>query len=190
MTTLAPAQADARLFGDVLSCELRLPVRMHASLQPLARSHSLAAEGLLRAVALVENTHAEDAGDDHGAQELALQRIEAKLDLLLGLVGRLQAVEPEAVDEKSVRWSHLGVCVVLPGAWSEGDVALVCLPVASWLPQRLELPVRVLATESVGNEENRLWLAVEPLTETLAEALKRHLFRLHRRAVAEGRRTS
>lgn len=188
--TTAAAAAEEKLFGEALSCSLILPVRLRAALNGTTGLFTAAAaEALLHSVAQVEDSHPEEKGsDERGPQELAMQRMEAKLDLLVGLIGRLLASEGGAGAPRPLRWSYCGLCVTLPGAWVEGDSGLLSLPVAGWLPQPLELPVQVLATAAADNGELRLWLAVEPLTHSLAEALKRHIFRQHRRAIAEERR--
>lgn len=185
-----PADSERRLFGDALACTLTVPVVLCAGSgaqtgQDLART----AEALLRNIAQVEDNQPEEKPDEHGTRELALQRLEAKLDLLLGVIGQFFGRDSAADLPRVLRWSHLGFNVVLPGNWQPGNTALLCMPAADWLPQQLVLPVRVLACEPAGDDGLRLWLAVEPLGEGLAEAIKRHLFRLHRRAIAEERRS-
>lgn len=182
--------AEEKLFGESLSCTLAAPVSLRALVDATdAAAMAAAAPMLLQSVALIEDSQPDDkGGEEHTPADTSLQRIEAKLDLLTGLVARLLAGGNGAGLPRSLRWSPPGLCVTLPGAWHEGDAAVISLPVAAWLPQKLELPVRILATEPADNGEQQLWLAVEPLTDALDEALKRHLFRLHRRAVAEERR--
>lgn len=175
--------AEDALFGDALACEVSLP----ASLIPLpARPEAVAqlceaAETLLTGLAHVEDSHP-DEKDQHGPLEVALQRVEAKLDLVMGLLGSILARE-ESAPSHHLRWSRLGVSVVMPDAVAPGDLRLLRLRPAHWLPQHLELPVRVLATVPEGNGQ-RLWLAIEPTGGPLEAALERHLFRLHRREIA------
>jgi hypothetical protein len=52
----------------------------------------------------------------------------------------------------------------------------------------LRLPVEVLAAETDG-DGRRLWLRFEGLGPGLSAALERHLFRVHRREIAERRRS-
>ena len=185
-----PAASESRLFGDALTCTLTVPVVLRALPDDAAAAAAAhAAEELLRNISHVEDNQPEDKPEEHGARELALQRMEAKVDLLLGVVSQLLCRDREIGPPRALRWSPVGVGVVLPGDWQAGDTALLCMPAAAWLPQNLELPVRVLATEPAGSAGRRLWLAVEPLGAPLAEAIKRHLFRLHRRAIAEERRS-
>lgn len=187
--------AEALLFGDVMTSELNMLVSLRAIHEHVdAVAMAIAAQLLLQRVALVEDSQPDDpASDEHSADDVALQRIEAKLDLLTCLVGQLLVGKREAV-LGSLRWSYKGLCVSVTSSWSENDVGVVSLPVAHWFPQQLELPVRVLAvqpgdsSDSSNSGEQKLWLAFEPLPNALAEALRRHIFRLHRRAIAEERR--
>ena len=46
---------------------------------------------------------------------------------------------------------------------------------------------KVLATSATADGQHHLWLRFAPLGAGLADALERHLFRLHRRQIAEAR---
>jgi hypothetical protein len=64
-----------------------------------------------------------------------------------------------------------------------GTAGVLRVQPAEWLPDCIDLPARVIATD--GREA---WLEFGPLSPALSDALERHLFRLHRRQVAESRR--
>jgi hypothetical protein len=55
------------------------------------------------------------------------------------------------------------------------------------LPETLQLPARVLAIEP-SPAGRRVWLAFDDLPPALEAMLERHLFRVHRRAIAVSRR--
>ena len=59
---------------------------------------------------------------------------------------------------------------------------------ADWLPDHIELPVQVLGEAASGNGGLYLWLRLQSTGEALDTALERHLFRLHRRQIADSRR--
>ncbi|KLJ02740.1 PilZ domain-containing protein [Luteimonas sp. FCS-9] len=180
----APAEAELRLFGDALSCELDLPV----AVEPAdGAGRQTQAVTLLSALAHIEDLRKDD-GDDHGDLPLLAQRMDAKLDLILALLGRL-ARRDDGLTERLVHWSCHGLRVDLdPGqGLPAGAAAIVRLQPADWLPDPLELPATVVACED-GHGRTRLWLAFAGLRPDLVEALDRHLFRLHRRQVAEQRR--
>lgn len=183
---MTPRDADAALFGEALACEEVRPAGFEPATPDAAALHAeaLRAETFLQALALVEDGRGEEP-EEHGPATLALQRIEARLDLLTVLVaGLLHGTDRDP--PRALRWSALGAS--LPGADAPvGSIGWFRLQPSDRLPQTLRLPVRVLAAEAAG-DTRRLWLRFEGLPPALAAALERHLFRQHRREVAERRR--
>ena len=179
-------EAEARLFGDSLSCDVELPVAVEPA---SSRGRQAQAITLLSALAQIEDLRKkDDAGEEHGDLPLLAQRMDAKLDLILALVGRL-ASHADGLPEHPVRWSSAGLRIDLDraGDLTAGTGVIVRLQPADWLPDHLELPARVVARRD-GDGVTRIWLAFADLRADLVEALDRHLFRLHRRQVAEQRR--
>ncbi|WP_045737002.1 PilZ domain-containing protein [Xanthomonas sp. MUS 060] len=179
-------RAETELFHDTLSCELTLP----ADFVP---GHGIgrlsAAETLLRGLAQVEDLRAEDGSDERGDASLHLQRMDAKLDLMLVLLGRLARQHEDILPLRPVRWSRRGIRLELSkhsGALPAA-AGLLRLQPSDWLPDHLELPVRVL---DEANDAGRfhLWLQFETQPPSMEEAMERHLFRLHRRQIASSRR--
>src|SRR5690606_1541027 len=85
-----PATAQAaehELFGDVLTCDAVLPASYLAD----ATARTAQAEALLQGLAQVEDLRgSEDSGEEkRGELPLLAQRLDAKLDLVLVLLGRL-----------------------------------------------------------------------------------------------------
>lgn len=189
MTTAAARDA---LFGDALSCDEARPVAVLPEWPDDARRRALVAraETLVRALALIEDSRAEDP-EDHGPAADAIRRVEAKVDLLVGLVAALVQRDIPADPTRALQWSERGLAVELPFADASGFVqdapAVVRIGLSDALPQPLVLPVTVLAIEPVP-AGRRLWLRFDDLSPTLESLLGRHLFRVHRRAVAESRR--
>lgn len=178
--------ADALLFADTLSCDEHRPAAFvpgTSGAAQLAQAQARA-ETLLLALAQSEETRL-DESEEHGELPLAIQRVEAKLDLLLGLFSTLLRERNGALAAGPLRWSTRGAR--LDGAHESpavGTIGLLRMQPADWLPDVVELPARVAATDG-----HRLWLAFDALTPALTEALERHLFRLHRRQIAQSRRT-
>ena len=185
----ADIPADAMLFGDSLDCSLVLPVQVVASRAPGRQAQAVT---LLHGLAQIEDLRKDEgASEEYGDLPLLAQRMDAKLDLILALVGRL-AAHADSLPERPLRWSAAGLRVDLQDVqdvqdFTAGTSVLVRLQPVEWLPDHLELPARVLARRSFEGGV-RLWLAFVGLRPELVEALDRHLFRLHRRAVAEQRR--
>lgn len=181
----------AAVFGDALACgELRpatfVPGRRDPDRNRLA---SLRSEALLRAIAVVEDSHGREEPEERGLHDLAVQRIEAKLDLLTALVAGLANRHGDADPMRPLEWSAHGACLVLgeaPGLAPGQDGVLRIRP-CDWLPETLELPATLVAVDQ-DEGLHRLWLRFSDHTPALTAALERHLFRIHRRAVAERRR--
>lgn len=183
---MTPREADAALFGEALACEEVRPAGFQAATPDAAALHAeaLRAEAFLQALAVVEDGRGEDP-EEHGPAALALQRIEARLDLLTTLVGGLlQGADRDP--PQPLRWSALGACLPGPAA-PIGSTGWLRIQPSDRLPQPMRLPVRVLAAEPAAGA-TRLWLRFEGLPPALTAALERHLFRQHRREVAERRR--
>jgi len=180
--------AETELFEDTLSCDVALP----AAFEPGSTAiRAGATEMLLRSVALVEDSRGTDDGDDRGGDgNLQLQRLEARMDLALVLLGRLLRQSVQALPLRPVRWSRRGLRLELgqrTGA-AQGSAGIVRLQPADWLPDHIELPVQALGEATSGNGGVYLWLRLQSTGETLETALERHLFRLHRRQIADSRR--
>lgn len=179
--------AESELFEDTLSCDVLLP----AAFEPgNAAPRPGAAEMLLRSVALVEDARTPDDGDERGDINQQLQRLEARMDLALVLLGRLLRQTADVPPLRPVRWSRRGLRLELgqrSGAVPGGH-GVVRLQPADWLPDCIELPVQVLAEATNGNGGHYLWLRLQADSDALETALERHLFRLHRRQVANSRR--
>ncbi|MCC8538288.1 PilZ domain-containing protein [Xanthomonas axonopodis pv. poinsettiicola] len=181
--TLAPA-AEAELFADTLSCELRLPAGFRAGGDAGAQS---AAETLLRSLGQVEDLRSEEASEDRGELPLLVQRMDAKLDLMLALIGRLVRQGDSGLVQNLVHWSVRGIRLNCATGHAEGTAGVVCLQPSDWLPELVQLPAQVLASAGDGHDQ-WVWLRFAPLAPGLQDALQRHLFRLHRRQIAEARR--
>lgn len=179
--------AESQLFDDTLSCETALPAEFRLGTTIVRPG---VAETLLRSVALVEDNRGADDGDERGESSLQVQRLEAKLDLMMVLLGRMVRQHSEELPLRPLRWSRQGLRLDLgarTGA-AVGAAGIVRMQPSEWLPDHVDLPVSVLAEAANGNGGHHLWLRFRDLGDSLEMALERHLFRLHRRQVAEARR--
>ncbi len=186
-STVIDHPAETELFDDTLSCELSLPVEFQAGAQ-LQRPGS--SEMLLRSIALVEDARSTDDGsDERGDTSLQLQRLEARLDLTLVLLGRLLQRDAPAAAATPLRWSRLGLRLQRAqlAGYAAGTKGIVQLQPAEWLPDQIELPVMVLA-EAATAQGVQLWLKLDTQNEALLAAVERHLFRVHRKQIADSRR--
>ena len=178
--------AETELFNDTLSCELSLPAVFEANTK-VRRPGS--AEMLLRSIALVEDARNVDDSDERNDNSLQLQRLEARLDLTLVLLGRLLQREAPSAPATKLRWSRHGLRLQREqlGGFAAGTPGVVNLQPAEWLPDAIELPVVVLA-EVDTTHGAQLWLRLDTHNDALLAAVERHLFRLHRKQIADSRR--
>ncbi|MDQ3206506.1 MAG: PilZ domain-containing protein [Pseudomonadota bacterium] len=182
--------AREALFGDSLACEETRPAAFAVGCLDLAAAKmaSARAEGLLRALAIVEDSRIDDT-EDHGAGDLALHRIEAKVDLLMTMMATLSQGSDRHDPARAVRWSAIGACLQSAGEVAPGTQGIFRIQPSDWLPESLVLPATVLNHSSEGaGGESLLWLRFGALAPNLQSELERHLFRVHRRAIAEQRR--
>lgn len=178
-----PERADAALFGDALACEdVQRAAFVPRQFDPAwLETVCSRAEIHLSAIAIIEDSRNEE---EEGTQGLALRRIEAKLDLLLTLVGNLNA-QANADPRVLLRWSAQGVRMPAGNACVEGSTGLFRMQATPWLPEPLVLPAVVLACAPSDDGTPSQWLQFAPLPDATRAALERHVFRQHRRAVAE-----
>ncbi|MGY3265473.1 PilZ domain-containing protein [Lysobacter sp. HA35] len=177
------------LFGDAIASEDARPLAILPPLSDAAQRAALArAEALMRALSLVDDART-DEGDEPGADP-AIRRLEAKVDLLVGLVGALMQRDQPVDPLRPLDWSARGAAIAMnddDAALAIGDAVVLRLQPSDTLPEALLLPAHVLAIETIDSG-TRAWLRFDPLPAGLEALLERHLFRLHRRAVAERRR--
>lgn len=179
------------LFGDALATgEMRPAAVLPAPADDARRRlHLQRAETLLRALAVLEDSRA-DESEERGPADPALRRLEAKVDLMMGLLGSLLQREQPADPPRLMQWSVRGAAIEMPAvdaALVPGGSALLRLQPSDALPEAIQLPVQVLAIEPCP-AGRRLWLGFDALPPALESLLERHLFRVHRRAIAGSRR--
>jgi len=179
--------AESELFDETLSCEVALPAEFRIGSAVIRPG---TAETLLRSVALVEDARGDDGHDDRSDATLQVQRLEAKLDLVMVLLGRLVRQTTQDLPLRPLRWSRRGIRLeqgTRSGA-TPGSMGVIRLQPCDWLPDHIDLPVVIAAEAANGSGAHYLWLRFEGLSDALEMALERHLFRLHRRQIAEARR--
>lgn len=181
-------EARELLFGDALVCrETRAAAFLPGACdEPTLRAEAMRGEALLRALAVIEDSSPR-AEEPEQHFDHALLRIEAKIDLLTALLAGVCAGE-HGDPVRELEWSALGACLQAEAALPAGTAGRFRVRPADWLPSPLLLPATVLASRHGGHGGARLWLRFDAGSPALQSALERHLFRIHRRAIAESRR--
>ena len=186
--------AALRSFRDHLAYEDRLPFAwqpMPATMSAtwLARLNE-SDQSVLGVIAALEE-HRSDASEDNGAVGQELQRVDAKLNLLLELVNRLLAREQSLPDDCAVRFNAYGIewdaAAAAPAVDSEG-IAMLHLDACRALP--LQLPVRIVESVAVDASTTRVAAVFTGVAESVQQAIERFVFRQHRRQVAEQRQSA
>lgn len=188
MTTsivLVEHPAEHTLFDGALTCDVVLPARFDAGRRAVMQAPS---EALLKGLAVAEDVRGDDP-DERKEATPTQQRIEAKIDLVLSLLGRLARRHEDSLPVTALRWSHRGIRldVASTTALASGTQGIVTIQPATWLSDQIELPAVVMDHVEGSEGQHHLWLQFEGLNAGLAEAMDRHLFRLHRRQIAEVR---
>lgn len=183
--------ARRALFGDTLACEETRPSAVLPAAPDESRRRALLvrAEALMRALAVVEESRS-DEPDERNPVDQSVRRLEAKVDLLVGLVAGLLHREQPVDPPRALQWSVRGVAVELPSteaAPAAGESVVFRVQLSDALPEPMQLPARVLAIEP-SPAGHRVWLGFDGLGPAIEDLLERHLFRVHRRAIAETRR--
>jgi hypothetical protein len=189
VTVYSPEQAEIRLFGDALSCELDLPVQFRPGLMPLRVASATLTLKALAQVDDIREIRQNTSSDERTMQVLPMARLDAKLDLVLMLLARIVRQSEQNLSVRPVRWSRHGIRLEM-GQRSNaltGSAGILCLQPADWLPEYIELPAIILSEGESERGGYFLWLRFDDLGPTLEEALERHLFRLHRHLYAETR---
>lgn len=179
---MTPEQAGQQLFAEHLDCTVELGCRI----EPWRVLGRDGAEMRLRAVSLVEDARADE---NEERQDRTLQRLEAKLDLVLALCGQLLRERSSALAVRPVRLSARGAAFALAAGDAPvqaGAAVVFTFQAAEWLADPVSLPARVLAVEADG-ASTRVHLAFQEPGHPLDELLERHVFRLHRRGIAQQR---
>ncbi len=172
--------------------EAELPLRWQAAEAGQHLAADLHAEDnrrVLDAVSVLEEYH----GDSEAASTMTMgtmtheiARLDAKLDLLLVVLGKLlrqQAPLPPAV---RLRLSASALTWIAAEPPPDGQTGWVSLYLNELVPEPLTLPGRATSVLAEGGER---WVEVRfaELPAGLQDSLEKHVFRHHRRAIAEAR---
>jgi hypothetical protein len=144
--------------------------------------------GVLQAVAAVEEGTSHRLREEQPELYLEIERLNARLDLLVDMVGRLLSEQRQDEPVRRVRLAVERVEFVADAAEAaEGQVGILSLRLHASVPEALKLPGRI--TSEHDDEAGRRWVSFRPLGlgVRLRDALDQLVFRHHRRMIAEQR---
>src|SRR5262249_4729881 len=138
--------AEHALFDETLVSDDEFPASIRLARSPRECSDAARrAEITLRAMSAIEDSR--DETEHHSPGELLNSRIEAKLDLTLGLLGVLAAQNEMIPPVQSVRWSCRGLRMKRHNPLPVGSMAIFSAYLLPTLPLPVDLPVEVVASE-------------------------------------------
>ncbi len=175
--------------GAGLSYEDTLPLRWTVVSAPADASYPRLEEAnaeFLRTMSALEE-HALETADENPELAHEIQRLESKVNLLLGMVSRLLTQQQPLPAPLPVRLNAGGIEWVSPLAPAVGDHVQIELYLRQDYPLPLLLAGRVGAVASVP-AGRRTEVVFEALGDTVQDWLEKTIFRYHRRLVAHSRR--
>ncbi|MEE4297455.1 MAG: PilZ domain-containing protein [Wenzhouxiangella sp.] len=143
---------------------------------------------VLQGVAAVEEGGSHRLREEQPELYQEIERLNARLDLLIDMVGRLNAEQREEGATRRVRLAvdHVEF-VATPQDAEPGQNGCLNLQLHMSVPEPLRLPGQVVSERT--DQANRRWVRFEPfaMSTRLHDALDQLIFRHHRRTIAEQR---
>jgi hypothetical protein len=185
--------ATDSVLGDGLVYEAALPLRWrvpdHGGEEGSVQAIHQRSLGFLHTLLCLGEHRSEPAEEEAAHRGAELVRIDAKLNLLLDLVGRflvhqqaLPAPVPVSLGARGLEWTERD------GPSSDSSELLVELFLDAEIPRPLELLTRVRSRTTGPDGLVTVQAHFELLDEALEDALERYIFREHRRSIARQRR--
>lgn len=170
----------------MLSIETDIPVAVHPAEENAGIDFAAALQFLrsLNLLALGTRVDSSDAQNTESGHELA--RLEAKVDMLIAMVGSLVAAEANLPPLCRVSLSAESLEVNLAAGAAPGAAVVVDLYPSAELPRALRLPATVERAHSAGGGRQDLSLKFGPLDPSVSDELERYIFLRHRHALSRG----
>lgn len=170
----------------MLSIETEIPVAVHAAAN--AEADSTAALQFLRSLNLLALGTRTDGGDaQHQESGHDLARLEAKIDMLVAMVGSLVAAGSRLPPRCRVSLSAESLEVSLATTVAAGAAVVVEMYPSAELPRALWLPATVSLARTATAGKQELTLSFGPLDPSVSDELERYIFLRHRHALSPTR---
>lgn len=141
---------------------------------------------LLHALAAFEDAPREGR-EDHGPFAAEISKLDAKLRLILRLLGRLTAASTPLPDEHELRFGADRLEWTGPAIGPAGVRAVAHLHLSPLINEPLRLPGLLLLNPAGAAEPAWQCLRYQGLDPLTVDAIEKHIFLYHRRAVAKAR---
>ncbi len=170
----------------MLSITTEIPLALHAPGET-AIDFTAAVQFLrtLNLLALGARSESGDAQTTDSGSDLA--RLEAKIDLLVAMVGSLVAAQSKLPPRCRVTLSAESLTANLATAVETGAAVLVELYPSAELPRALQLPATVSEARAGADGKQDVTLRFGPLDPAVSDELERYIFLRHRHSLTPGR---
>jgi len=175
----------------MLTIETELPIALWSPDQasaPMSPGTDTSANlQTLRALNLLELGGRSEYGDNPSSEaNHDIARLEAKVDMLLSMMGLLVAEKTRLPPARRVCFSAetLITTVDKPNPGGVGDAVVVALYLSSELPRPLVLPAVVSNRTEVSNTSADLTLNLAPMDAAVRDEFERYIFLRHRRKLS------
>lgn len=170
----------------MLSIDTEIPVALlpadSTAIDSAGALQFLRSLNLLALGARADNSDPQNADSGH---ELA--RLEAKIDMLVAMVGSLVAAESNLPPVCRVSLSAETLQVDLVASVAPGAAVIVELYPSAELPRALRLPATVEQARPADGGRLELTLKLGPLEASVSDELERYIFLRHRHELSSGR---
>lgn len=171
---------------DILLYEQTLPVKWDAfdlegseqRLSEINRDNEL-----LLHVLLGQDDVLRESEDNRHESNLELQRLDAKLNLLLSWLGQWLVSNQGLPETRPISISEQGVGLILPITKDVGESLLLEVYLNSQFPQPIRLPCVIYAANDTPTGRNII-ASFTGLTTEVHDLIEKFIFRHHRRLVA------
>jgi len=173
-------------FEDTLVYEQDLPLKWTA-FDPQANEQALINlnrdNEVLLHVLLGQADGNREPDDNRHETNLELQRLDAKINLLLHWVGQWLATTQGVPESRPVRLTERGIEVGVPFAINVGETLLLELYLNAHFPQPVKLPCEVYSVDH-STAGTQMVACFTGLTMEVHDLIEKLIFRHHRRLVA------
>lgn len=170
----------------MLTIETDMPVALHPATEK--RADPAPALQFLRCLNLLTLGTRGDGGDGQNPESgHEPGRLEAKIDMLMAMVGELLATQSHLPQARRVSLSAASLTVNLATALDPGTAVVVELYPSAELPRALCLPASVTGVRANPDGSEDLSLDFAPLDPLVRDELERYIFLRHRLALSTGR---
>jgi hypothetical protein len=175
---------DTVVLHNELACQDHLPVLFRGLSRPppIAETAALTERNIrtLQVCAMLEEQGALEKSEEKSLHSADMLRLEAKLNLVLDLLGQVLAAQTPRPAPVPIRFNALGATWMSQKPPRPGELGLLEIYLRDSLPQ----PLVLLANVTSVSTDGQVKATFAPPGEVTADLLEKLAFRRHRRQIA------